>query len=348
MRLSVPDRIFLLPPVGLGDFMAWLPVLRAIQVINPDVRFLLPSRYQKFSSLYETSFLPVAWVPQYEQEVLSKCKLALLLSDEEGDYQDHAVVLRKMLVRTGLSGGRYRRLWLTHRIAPAIIGFPRHESLRNLRLLKLFGLSRKVRMDSSSARLDHGFLFDSIQNQSVEKPYVVLHPYSNGHAREWPVQNYIELAKGLFGEGYRIVLTGSHDEGERLDAFIHSFPEGTINMCGQLNLKGLLQILAHASLVIAASTGPLHLSAALGTKTLGLYVPRKGMGPDRWGPIGVNAYYLNAIGSCKRMDCDANSCQCMEKLVPESIKAIILYWHKFGAPRLIGDAEADFLLGQVI
>ncbi len=71
-----------------------------------------------------------------------------------------------------------------------------------------------------------------------------------------------------------------------------------------LSLKvSLLAVLAAADLFIGPSTGPLHLAAALGVPTLGLYPPVRTMHPDRWGPRSfVNPAPRNLM---PELDCPA-------------------------------------------
>lgn len=60
-----------------------------------------------------------------------------------------------------------------------------------------------------------------------------------------------------------------------------------------MNLKQFISFIAAADGLIAASTGPLHIAAALGKVALGIYPPIKPMHPPgRWAPLGKNASYL--------------------------------------------------------
>jgi len=52
------------------------------------------------------------------------------------------------------------------------------------------------------------------------------------------------------------------------------------------NLRDFLGVLSGGDYFIGPSTGPLHLAAALGLGTVGLYPPVSTMSPKRWGPQG--------------------------------------------------------------
>ena len=71
--------------------------------------------------------------------------------------------------------------------------------------------------------------------------------------------------------------------------------------------------------MVAASTGPLHIAAALGKYVIGIYPPIKPMHPGRWAPIGKNASYLVLDKKCNK--CRNNShCDCIEDINPELVK----------------------------
>jgi ADP-heptose:LPS heptosyltransferase len=67
-------------------------------------------------------------------------------------------------------------------------------------------------------------------------------------------------------------------------------------------LRDLISIIANCDLLIAASTGPLHIASALGIKTIGLYCHRPMNCSRHWGALGKNAANLEI----NKEYCDAN------------------------------------------
>lgn len=59
-----------------------------------------------------------------------------------------------------------------------------------------------------------------------------------------------------------------------------------------MRLRDLINIIANCDLLIAASTGPLHIASALGIKTIGLYCHRPMNCSQHWGALGENAINL--------------------------------------------------------
>jgi heptosyltransferase-3 len=147
---------------------------------------------------------------------------------------------------------------------------------------------------------------------------LVLHPKSRGSAREWGLANFGELIGLLPPDRFKIFVTGTQAEGALLQPLLSEHP-GIVDLTGQLTLGELMAFLARIDGLIAASTGPLHLAAALGIHALGIYPPIRPMHPGRWAPIGPGAKVF-----VKPMDCEAcrktGDCACMRDIRPGELR----------------------------
>ena len=123
---------------------------------------------------------------------------------------------------------------------------------------------------------------------------LVVHPKSLGSAREWPLACWRALVDALPPARYRVLVTGSAAEGAAMRGWLDALPAHVHDLTGRLALDELLAVLAAADGVVAASTGPLHLAALLGTPTLGLFAAVRPVHAGRWGPIGARADVLEA------------------------------------------------------
>ncbi|MBC8084972.1 MAG: glycosyl transferase, partial [Hymenobacter sp.] len=85
--------------------------------------------------------------------------------------------------------------------------------------------------------------------------------------------------------------------------------------------------LSEADGLVAGSTGPLHLAAALGRYALGLYPPIRPMHPSRWAPLGPHAGYL-VVNRPDCQDCRRQpaACTCIKALAPAEAFHRILGW----------------------
>lgn len=175
-----------------------------------------------------------------------------------------------------------------------------------------------------------------------DKFHLVIHPKSNGNGREWPIAHYTELARLLQSDGrIKLWITGSANEQQWLEhhgAALLQLPNVT-SVCGQFTLDELAAFIHAADGLIASGTGPLHMAAALGKPTLGLFPPLRPIHPGRWAPLGAKAQVL-----CKEKACagcqDAAACACMRDITPAQVAAVVLQWQRAGQMSAIGSPPA--------
>jgi ADP-heptose:LPS heptosyltransferase len=147
---------------------------------------------------------------------------------------------------------------------------------------------------------------------------LILHPKSKGSAREWGLENFSKLIELLPAEKFNIIVTGTKEEGSLMAGFLEKHRERVTDMTGKLSLSEMITLIGSSDGMVAASTGPLHLAAALGTRAVGLYAPMRPIFPKRWAPVGKNATYLVLEKNCN--DCRKTlDCRCIRSITPESV-----------------------------
>ena len=123
-----------------------------------------------------------------------------------------------------------------------------------------------------------------LRDKNISGQFIVLHPGSGGSALDWPADNFARLAAQIQNNlKIPVVATGSTSESSLID-LIEKQAKNIIRLEGQLNIKELAALLKKSSLVVANSTGPLHLAVAVGAEVIGLYCTKTACGPERWGP----------------------------------------------------------------
>jgi ADP-heptose:LPS heptosyltransferase len=100
---------------------------------------------------------------------------------------------------------------------------------------------------------------------NLPERYTVLVPGAAAHRPEkrWPTQNFAALAQSL---DMPVAVVGGSAEERRMAAEI-----GGIDLTGRTSLLELAAVMAHAALAVGNDTGPMHLAAALGTKSVVLF-----------------------------------------------------------------------------
>ena len=163
---------------------------------------------------------------------------------------------------------------------------------------------------------------------------LVIHPKSNGSAKEWSHTNIISLIQIMPREKFNIFFTGSKDESKYISEKLMPFlthNENCFDLSGKMTLSELISFINSCDGLLAASTGPLHIAACLGKKTLGLYPPVHSMSPNRWGALGAQTKCLvtNELSSPKCIEkCQYELCACMNLLTPHIIFEHISSWLK--------------------
>ncbi|OGT41108.1 MAG: hypothetical protein A3F13_02960 [Gammaproteobacteria bacterium RIFCSPHIGHO2_12_FULL_40_19] len=239
--------------------------------------------------------------------------------------------------------GVHNRIGTSHRLyhwwtCNARVNFSRaksdeHEAQLNLKLLKPFHIETTDNLERLGEYL-------GLQCKDQLPPHLksllktdrfnlIVHPFTNGHAREWPVSHFNALIRQLPKERVHVIVTGSQKESVVIqDRMLSQCPDIT-NVAGQCSLRELVQLIANSDGLVANSTGPLHIAAALGIHALGLFPITKGMDPKRWGPIGKKAEVLTANPECQSPRCrHKQDCLCMESITVDQVKAVILNWAK--------------------
>jgi len=196
-----------------------------------------------------------------------------------------------------------------------------HEAQLNTKLLEPLGIQRHFSLEELAGA--YGFTKVPVLEQpfaallSPGKTQVILHPKSKGSAREWGLENFSKLIGELDKTRYSIYISGTAQEGELLRSLIEQHPEVT-DLTGKLSLQQFIAFIHRCDALVAASTGPLHIAAALGKKAIGLFSPMRPIHPGRWMPIGKQASYLVLDKDC--VDCRQHKdCHCIREIAAQDV-----------------------------
>lgn len=168
-----------------------------------------------------------------------------------------------------------------------------HEAQYNVNLInKVYGLSEQPELVSPyiSEEADK-YIKDALKAYELDD-FIIIHPGSGGSANDLPIKKIAELAKLLTEEhNFKVVLTGAKNERQICDEIMQHAPQCT-NLSGILNLRQLFALINQSALLIANSTGVLHIAAALKTPVVGLYPNTSHLSARRWGPLSDNSIVI--------------------------------------------------------
>jgi heptosyltransferase II len=190
-----------------------------------------------------------------------------------------AVYLAAVPRRIGCAGGVSDRL-LTDRVAPASDG---NRARGWTGLCGPLGLPAEP-MDSRFAPADTALgaaeqlLFS--KGISDGRLLVALCPgngFADGVTDGWGPERFALLANRLASRhGAGIVLLGDERDRSTAEAMRPDLAADSLDLCGEVDLATTAAVIARCDLLIAADTPLLHLAAAVGTASVGLFGPTDG------------------------------------------------------------------------
>jgi len=130
-------------------------------------------------------------------------------------------------------------------------------------------------------------------------PWLILGPTANWRVKMWPAERFIVLAQKLTGPtgllpGAQLAILGGPGEAERaMAAPVLAALPNAVDLVGALSLPEAAAVLARGALFVGNDSGLMHLSAATGAPTLGLFGPTPA---SEYAPIGPRAQAVLAQG----------------------------------------------------
>ncbi len=244
---------------GIGDFLLACPAMARLAVDGPVMAAGNPERLAlavearlvvKAVSLDAIDFTSVFSTPsQRFRSVLEEVERAVVwMRDEDGRIAGalRACGLHEVVVRPGLPPE----------------GWPRHASTYYLESLGF---------------PDDGSTFHLSVPPADSPLDVVIHPGSGGKSKNWPLECFIAVARGLAAQGRSVSwVEGPAEEELRLPSAMTRLP--------RKSLVELSRCLAATRLFIGNDSGISHLAAAVGCPTVVVFGPTD---PRVWAPRGM-------------------------------------------------------------
>ena len=123
-----------------------------------------------------------------------------------------------------------------------------------------------------------------------EGPILAMAPAANWVGKTWAAENFAVVAADLLGPGGplaggRLLLLGGRDDRFAAEAVRRAVPRGrTLDLVGRTDPLTAYAALTRARLFIGNDSGLMHLAAAAGAPTLGLFGPSDERLYAPWGP----------------------------------------------------------------
>lgn len=164
---------------------------------------------------------------------------------------------------------------------------------------------------SAADEADARRVLDGLQLRSR---FVMLHAVRriSAQAPHWPVERFAALADAL-AEHYHaaVLLTGDVQERALVEGIRQRMTRAGFNVAGKSTLRGLAALAHRADVVVALDSGPMHVAAAVGAPTVGVFALRTDL-PGRWRPLGKRVAVVEPSypcpASCTKERCRTFAC----------------------------------------
>jgi lipopolysaccharide heptosyltransferase II len=109
--------------------------------------------------------------------------------------------------------------------------------------------------------------------------------------KRWPVERFVETAKRLQSSRQDVVplLIGRSEERSLIDQFVRQYPGRAIDGAVFDHVIETAALLRRCDLLVGNDSGVMHLAAAMGVPTVGLFGPAS---PIQWAPLGPRTTFV--------------------------------------------------------
>lgn len=281
-----PLRIAVLRANGLGDFVFTLPALAALRASEPDAEIVL------LGTAMHRELLRDRPGPIDRVEVLPPVPGVTCPADADADPSAVAAAVERLRderfdVALQLhGGGRYSNRFL-RRLHPTLTvgmrtpdadpldlelpyAYYQPEVMRYLEVVGLLGVPAVeptphfAVTEADRTELDRLAL-------PADRPLVVLHPGATDNRRRWSPARYAAVADAMTSAGATVAVIGTAPEAGIAHDLLAAAQGDCRDVVDKLSLGGLAALLERAAVVVANDSGPLHLAAAVGTATVGIF-----------------------------------------------------------------------------
>lgn len=321
---TTPSRVVVRAPNWLGDVVLSLPAVRDVRRAFPEARFSVvarPSVAALYEAVPEVDEVRVATGFGAEVQALrGGFDLAILLPNSIGTAL--AAVAAGIPARWGFATqGRGFLLTRAAPVPPSVRGVSQVNYYRSM--LAAMGLPTSDGADTSLAsppawREQGRALLGS------GRFFGVAPGAAKGSAKQWPPERFAAAADRLGASlGATAVLLGSAADADAASRVSAGMASPSVNLCGRTDLRAFAGVVASLEALVANDSGAMHLGAALGIPTVGVFGPTNA---DETHPVGARATFVRGVADCspcRHVVCPIDH-RCMTSVSPHAVVEALL------------------------
>jgi ADP-heptose:LPS heptosyltransferase len=320
----IKGNILLVQLGDIGDVVLTFPAIQALKENFPENKLVVCVR-DKAKDLMEDCV--------WSDKVISIGKQKENIKDEIIYQFNFLRALRRCGVsvaidlRTGtrgailtfLSGAPYRigrfaddgKLWrnrLFTQLVKPVDELKQYAAEHNLNMISPLNVNiqnRIPRIIVSDQRKKEALAIFQKEGMAADKAIFIIHPFSLWKFKEWNIDQWVLLVDYLV-ERFQcnVIITGSAEEQGRAREILDRSRAGVFNLAGKTSIGLLPAIMQACRFFIGVDTAALHIAAAVGTPTIGIFGPSS---PTCWAPRGDSHYVVSKMMPC--VPCRDKGCQ---------------------------------------
>lgn len=316
----------------IGDAIMQIPALRKLRCVFPDAHITLNTRSWTQGIFQDADFIDDILTIEQDESILQQVRkwrkgnfdLAILFTNS---FQTALISkLGKVKTRFGYTN-EGRSFLLSNSLPKPDWKNEKHEIYYYLNLIgeiekNYFGKESHAepRFDLQVSKKRTKEAQEILESNGVElgKPLIAFCPGStNSRAKRWQTESYAELNDKLQTQlNANVILIGDKSELDVSTEIIEKSKNKPILLTGKTSLAESTAILNICDLLVTNDTGPAHISAALGTKTIVIFGPTN---PKTTHPIGAEIIRREVECSpCMLRDCPIDH-RCMTGISSDEV-----------------------------
>lgn len=175
-------------------------------------------------------------------------------------------------------------------------------------------------LDKNTSNKNINLQKTSIQNRRL----IIFSPFSKWQSKDWPLINYLELAKLIhtkFSYSFTTVITAENKYQANITKQLKiAADNNTINLAGQLSIAQLAELISRATILISGDSFPMHIAWAKNIPHIAFFAPTD---DKRIGPPPSEITTIIRPPTCKV--CDKPTCRrnCLTQISVQQIFTIL-------------------------
>ncbi|WP_263771749.1 glycosyltransferase family 9 protein [Propionivibrio soli] len=280
------QKIAILRPSAVGDFVFALPALHALRLSFPAAEIVY------IGQQWHADFLTGRPVPVDRVVVLPPYPGIGLPANAEVDEAGREFIERMRteafdIAIQAYGGGHHSNGLIREFNARLVVGLCADGAPELDRTMHLGALQNRRLQLMELAALAGATAFEigeelevtDVDREAAEcvlpmerdERLVIVQPGASDPRRRWPAERFAMVADALAAAGARVAINGTASEAALVRQVIKAMKQPAVDLSGRTPLPALCGLLERAALLVSNDTGPLHLGVAIGTPSVGIY-----------------------------------------------------------------------------